>query len=233
MALLNRPQGTGPHYDEQGRLVGGLSGLEELAKLVSSNNESGQGSPKSDGDEDPAYGMSDHTERPKSADASSISSGSTGGVDVDDILEEVHFDDDDPIEPIKQVALGSSPVSASSSEKKPDSGDSVTEKLPNLVITEPPAPSAEDAAGPSPSSDKTVIKSRKGKAPEASSSGETSGDKLKQRFLDLNVIPRLLVRRTGPAGLYYQLTTTYRIYSSSSPSTTSSTTSFMTCCTRS
>ena len=35
MSLLNRPEGYGPTYDDEGRLVGGLSALEELARVVS------------------------------------------------------------------------------------------------------------------------------------------------------------------------------------------------------
>lgn len=35
MSLLNRPLGYGPTYDNEGRLVGGLNALEELARVVS------------------------------------------------------------------------------------------------------------------------------------------------------------------------------------------------------
>ncbi|KAF8323646.1 SIT4 phosphatase-associated protein-domain-containing protein [Cantharellus anzutake] len=35
MSLLNRPVGYGPAYDDEGRLMGGLSALEELARVVS------------------------------------------------------------------------------------------------------------------------------------------------------------------------------------------------------
>lgn len=39
LSLLNRPPGFGPQYDSEGSLTGGLGGLEELARVISSNND--------------------------------------------------------------------------------------------------------------------------------------------------------------------------------------------------
>jgi serine/threonine-protein phosphatase 6 regulatory subunit 3 len=42
LSLLNRPPGYGPVYDGEGRLTGGLSGLEELARVISANGSEPQ-----------------------------------------------------------------------------------------------------------------------------------------------------------------------------------------------
>jgi len=42
LSLLNRPPGYGPVYDGEGRLTGGLAGLEELARVISGNGSEPQ-----------------------------------------------------------------------------------------------------------------------------------------------------------------------------------------------
>jgi hypothetical protein len=54
LSLLNRPIDTGPLYDGEGRLTGGLGGLEELARVISNNSPDteGEGEERDEADEE-------------------------------------------------------------------------------------------------------------------------------------------------------------------------------------
>lgn len=57
MAVLNRPVGTGPKYDRDGQLMGGLNGLDVLnGALNGTDGESGEDSDDDDDDEVPSAG---------------------------------------------------------------------------------------------------------------------------------------------------------------------------------
>ncbi|KAG8908524.1 hypothetical protein FRB99_005884 [Tulasnella sp. 403] len=196
MALLNRPLGSGPQYDADGRLLGGLTGLEELARVVS-NNPSGGESPQHSEDEDPGYAVSESRDFPvrsqNSTDASSMGSsdeGSTDGVnsdDVEDVLEEVHFDDEDDV---TKKRNGSGPSHSPKSARTATSSDPSV-PLSTLSLEDRPDVPVSPSM-PSPGSDKTVMKTGKGSSPPTQHLGPAPGDVVKQKFLDLGVVSGLL-----------------------------------------
>jgi serine/threonine-protein phosphatase 6 regulatory subunit 3 len=70
MSLMSRQPGYGPVYDEQGRLQGGLSALEELARVIANG-----GTPREEEDRDVgASGVADSRELPMSIDSTDCSS---------------------------------------------------------------------------------------------------------------------------------------------------------------
>ncbi|KAG8887332.1 hypothetical protein FRB98_000201 [Tulasnella sp. 332] len=199
MTLLNRLPDIGPIYDDQGRLQGGLKALEDLAR-VCSPGFNGDESPRNDEpEEDPAYDVTHTTVVPVSPTKSgdSDSSGPDGdGVssdDVDDVLEDVHFEDDElPSKSSPPLAVPletSDPSTSRHDSRSPSATGSHSERT--LVEVTPP-----DASMPSPRSDRTVVKPENSAGNEASllspSQGLLPGDLLKQKFLDLGIVSTLL-----------------------------------------
>ena len=120
LSLLNRPPGYGPVYDGEGRLTGGLAGLEELARVISTN-----GSEPQEPETPPAPSSRSMTQETESPSASrgtfssslasddsldvNISSQSGSEADSDDLghLEEIDIDVHD--EPSIELRIPHSP----------------------------------------------------------------------------------------------------------------------------
>lgn len=201
MALLNRQPGSGPKYDEDGRLVGGLATLEELAKVATGAQDSPL---QPEDDEDPAFALTERGELPMSSRHSISSDGSsTDGVSSDvmeDVLEEVHFDDDDlSSDSSKKATPSTSPPSASTLNDPTSTSSAVDVPLSELSLQEGTPRSSHPKQIPSPASGKTVSKPEKGRGRESSTSDHPlrCGDALKQRFLDLGIVSTLLVSTQG------------------------------------
>ncbi|KAG9051568.1 hypothetical protein FS837_004078 [Tulasnella sp. UAMH 9824] len=196
MALLNRQPGSGPKYDDEGRLVGGLNALEELAKVATGAQDSPL---QPDDEEDPAFTISERTELPASSRRSISSDGSsTDGISsevMEDVLEEVHFDDDDlASDSSKKATPSTSPPSASNINDHSSTSTAIDAPLSELSLQDGTPRSSQTKQIPSPASGKTVSKPEKEKRREslAPEGPLRCGDALKQRFLDLGIVSTLL-----------------------------------------
>ncbi|KAG8985982.1 hypothetical protein FRB90_004323 [Tulasnella sp. 427] len=196
MALLNRQPGSGPTYDEDGCLVGGLSALEELAKVATGTQDSPL---QSEEDEDPAFSLTERNQLSVSSRRSISSDGSsTDGVSSDvmeDVMEEVHFDDDDlSSDSSKKATPSTSPPSASNLNDANSASTALEAQLSELTLQDGTPRSSRTKQIPSPGSGKTVSKAEKEKKAQSPSPEAPlrCGDALKQRFLDLGIISTLL-----------------------------------------
>lgn len=245
MTILNRLPETGPKYDEQGRLLGGLKALEDLARVVSPGF-SGDESPRGfEPPEDPAFALTESRAVPVagdngsvgSSDSSSTDDDGVSSVDVEDVLEDVHFDDEEsPHEARKPNDSNSRPELAKASSSLPSHSTekSSSRQLSDLSLTHAPSRRSPEISLPSPSSDKTVVKPESSTPISSPPQNLLSGDVMKQKFLDLNIVSTLLVSGGELADEYARGSddTVIRTFSSSFPSITSSTTLFTTYCTR-
>lgn len=202
MSLLNRRRGFGPSYDEQGRLMGGLDALEQLARVIDPNVSSETMMDQSL-DSDTVQDSKELPASSASTDCSSLTS--EDGVSVDD----EHADLDDP-----QVEdLTSSRGSTKSNSNQSASSNTVV-PTPGTSTDMTPDPSAETDPFSDPES---IVGSSDISTPrtEASSSNtstvrhspvaehysmvidrsafEPSGDILKQQMIDLNIVSTILV----------------------------------------
>ncbi|KIO34753.1 hypothetical protein M407DRAFT_64204 [Tulasnella calospora MUT 4182] len=196
MALLNRQPGSGPKYDDEGRLVGGLVALEELAKVATGTQDSPL---QPEDDEDPAFALGERNEPLVSSRRSISSDGSsTDGVSSDameDVLEEVHFDDDDlSSDSSKKATPSTSPPSASNLNDPISASTAIDAPLSELSLQDGTPRSSQVKQIPSPASGKTVSKPETQKKRESSiqNGPPRCGDALKQRFLDLGIVSTLL-----------------------------------------
>ncbi|KAF8516965.1 SIT4 phosphatase-associated protein-domain-containing protein [Hysterangium stoloniferum] len=182
MALLNRLPGTGPIYDDNGRLMGGLSALEELARVISTGNGENQTSEEASGDaqemveakELPVHSVSSLSTR--STDSSSLASDSDSELSdhsSDDVLEEIAVLDP-PDRPSTREQPGSVPDSALLPTPNLSTGYT-TECPPNTLSGERSVRS------------NSVLHDK-----EDTPSAMPVGDNLKQSFMGLNVVGTLL-----------------------------------------
>ncbi|KAF8304993.1 SAPS-domain-containing protein [Clavulina sp. PMI_390] len=131
LSLLNRRPGTGPLYDQEGRLLGGLSGLEELARTISSNGNEDDGDDdqpeestpppssrsmsmsqdESDGDSLPPYSNSDMATDGSTADERSVGDDGGSTEDEEDFgpMEEINVHDPQTTDPTAHLQMPSSP----------------------------------------------------------------------------------------------------------------------------
>lgn len=195
MGLLNRPPGTGPTYDEDGRLLGGLSALEELARVISTGSGANHTTEEVNGDVQEmveAKELPVHSNSARSTDSSSLAS------DSDSELSD-HSSD----EALDDIAVTNShelpfPVRSSSQEQLPPLAPLPSD---GPLLPAPPevslnAVDCSSNAGPGEPSVRPKGDSRDGSDPV---SAIPVGDTLKQRFMDMGVVTTLLV---SPDGLY-------------------------------
>ncbi|KAG8929795.1 hypothetical protein FRC00_001415 [Tulasnella sp. 408] len=114
---------------------------------------------------------------------------------LEDVLEEVHFDDDDlSSDSSKKATPSTSPPSASNINDHSSTSTAIGAPLSELSLQDGTPRSSQTKQIPSPASGKTVNKHEKEKkrdslAPEGPL---RCGDALKQRFLDLGIVSTLL-----------------------------------------
>jgi serine/threonine-protein phosphatase 6 regulatory subunit 3 len=202
MSLLNRRRGFGPNYDEQGRLMGGLDALEQLARVIDPNVSSETMMDQSL-DSDTVQDPKELAASSASTDCSSLTS--EDGVSVDD----EHVDLDDPQTEDLASSKGSSRSFSnqisSTNSVMPGSGPSTDATQDNSVDADPFS-DPESAIGSSDiSTPRTEVSSSNTSTVRHSpvaehfgtiidrSSFEPSGDILKQQMIDLNIVSTILV----------------------------------------
>ncbi|KAJ3814114.1 SIT4 phosphatase-associated protein-domain-containing protein [Lentinula aff. lateritia] len=198
MALLNRPPRYSHLYDAEGRLQGGLGGLEELARVISLGNEDEDGDVhRFDGNDDMNTEIEPALELPISSASSTSNASSLLDSDEDEDMSTSSEDDSMDME---EIAMYDEPQMQSAVEPPPLSPEvDMHAAEPTESNSVPPSVSAENI-GPlrqgSVSSLPTRRNSRRSTLPSASaSSAEASlvvGERLKKRFLELNVLGVLL-----------------------------------------
>ncbi|KIJ44266.1 hypothetical protein M422DRAFT_252275 [Sphaerobolus stellatus SS14] len=189
MALLNRVSGNGPLYDDEGRLQGGLSALEELARVISTG--SGDNNISEDVNDDsqemvearelPVHSLSSLSAR--STDSSSLASDSDSELSdnsSDDALEDIAVSDHtEPPFPIRTrsrellMPSGSEPPATPSSQEN-ELGASNTMETSQISSSIDLSLDSDDI--------RTDIGSR----------GLPIGDVLKQRFMEAGILGSLL-----------------------------------------
>ncbi|EIN06991.1 SAPS-domain-containing protein [Punctularia strigosozonata HHB-11173 SS5] len=206
MAILNRPPQYAHLYDADGRLQGGLSALEELAQVIAMGSGEGGGEEAADDDEDE---MEPAAEFPVSGAPRMISagmdsdedmSGSEPGSSDDDAMEEIAmYDEAGPSSnstsalSLAQGVPARTPSPSPSPSQSPSSSPS--EGAPHMrQNSASPVGSLSDTPRPH------LLRSRRGSrrtlrdsTTSLSKTGYVSvGEKLKRRFLEVDVLSTLL-----------------------------------------
>ncbi|RDB22233.1 Extragenic suppressor of kinetochore protein 1 [Hypsizygus marmoreus] len=200
MSLLNRLPEANKLYDSEGRLQGGLSALEELAQVISLNNGNDHDIEAMDETQD---AIEPARELPITSPRDSLSMDSDDDMSDD---EEPGSSDDDAMEEI--VMYDEPPTQLELSTIKTDS------PLPQSPITVPSSPNT--ASMPSPSEIAAQGRATQSYDPDHPASGSRSqpssrkgsrratilndvgdkplpiGEKLKQRYLEINILSTLL-----------------------------------------
>jgi hypothetical protein len=189
MAIVNRAPGFGPRYDEDGRLLGGLDGLDKLSDALE-NGEAADADGK--GEEEVVFQSA--KELPISA------SGSRTSEDGEDEEAEVGKGEDDaemvevPVDDEEiELKTPTSPTAPASSIPLPDDSTSPKPSAPappSSAATETPASTSNPSNGSLPETSATEFSSIPSSSPLLSSLAP--GDLLKQQFIDHNLLPTLL-----------------------------------------
>ncbi|KAJ4500867.1 SIT4 phosphatase-associated protein-domain-containing protein [Lentinula lateritia] len=193
--LLNRYQHL---YDAEGRLQGGLGGLEELARVISLGNEDEDGDVhRFDGNDDMDTEIEPALELPISSASSTSNASSLLDSDEDEDMSTSSEDDSMDME---EIAMYDEPQMQSTAEPPPISPEvDMHAAEPTESNSVSPSVSA-DNIGPlrhgSVSSLPTRRNSRRSTLPSASAPSAEAplvvGERLKKRFLELNVLGVLL-----------------------------------------
>ena len=199
MSLLNRPQEDDHLYDAEGRLQGGLASLEELAQVIAIGNGSGDNDGMDDDDED-VETESTHEFPISHAPSSSL-------IDSDEDMSGGSSDE----EAMEEIAMYDS-----HHETSPGPRDSPTEQIPGRVGSpirlSAPVPTTSsspgdissfpqrqnswhaDSEGPSRPRSASSRRSARRSRVDLPFGRLVLGERLKQRFLEVNVASTLLVR---------------------------------------
>ncbi|KAF9462719.1 SIT4 phosphatase-associated protein-domain-containing protein [Collybia nuda] len=202
MSLLNRTSEQGRIYDSEGRLQGGLGGLEDLAQVISLDTGDGRDDPMDEGGDEtePALELpvTNHHDSP-TLDSDDDMSDEPGSSD-DDAMEEIAMYDE-------PQSLELSPTTADPPLLQPHI---VVPSSPNTASLPPPSEIAAQGAalsrggplGPGADTDATSRPRSRASSRKSSRRANTLGDapntpitvgeRLKQRFLDINVLSTLL-----------------------------------------
>lgn len=180
MAILNRSSEFDHLYDNMGRLQGGLSALEGLAKVISIGNGADRDADAMDDDEDsiePAKELPVSTGRP----TLSLDS------DEDMIVEEPGSSDDEAME---EISMSPPPISA----PLPPESSSPVPNSPSHTTSQKRKSTDSFGSG---SIHRSMSKSSRQNSKKTLSSGARMslplGERFKKRFLELNVLSTLLV----------------------------------------
>ncbi|KAF8197611.1 SIT4 phosphatase-associated protein-domain-containing protein [Pholiota molesta] len=201
MSLLNRPASFSHMYDAEGRLQGGLAGLEELAQVIALNNNNEQRNEPMDEENDetapalefPVRNPSDSSPSLDSDEGMSDSDNEPGSSD-DEAMEEIAMDEETPLSPIpfSKALPQTSPGVQSSPEAAVGSPDSREERSPATI-------QAQGSSSDSESSGMTSRTSGRGSRRSSRSRRRTTlessrevllpiGEQLKLRLLNEDVL---------------------------------------------
>ncbi|KAL5636819.1 hypothetical protein ACGC1H_000703 [Rhizoctonia solani] len=196
MSLLNRRRGFGPSYDDQGRLMGGLDALEQLARVIDPNVSSDAMMDQSL-DSDTAQDFKELPVSSASTDCSSLTS--EDGVSVDD--EHVELEEDLAS---SRGSTKSASAQPSSSSVMPPSGPSADTAHESSTEVDPFSDPESGVGSSDMSTPRTDVSSSNTStvrhSPVAEHYGvvidrsafEPSGDILKQKMIDLNIVSTIL-----------------------------------------
>ncbi|CAE6525097.1 unnamed protein product [Rhizoctonia solani] len=196
MSLLNRRRGFGPSYDDQGRLMGGLDALEQLARVIDPNVSSDAMMDQSL-DSDTVQDLKELPVSSASTDCSSLTS--EDGVSVDDEHAELEED-----LASSRGSTKSASAQPSSSSVMPPSGPSADTAQESSTEADPFSDPESGVGSSDMSTPKTDVSSSNTStvrhSPVAEHYGvvidrsafEPSGDILKQKMIDLNIVSTIL-----------------------------------------
>jgi len=193
MAILNRSSEFDHLYDNMGRLQGGLSSLEELAKVISIGNGADRDTDAMDDREDstePANELPVSTGRPMLSHDS----------DEDMIVEEPGSSDDEAMEEISMSPLpmsvplppeSSSPVQ--NTVRTPPQSTSPAPDSPTYTTSQKRKSTDSFGSGTVHQMSKSSRQNSRKTLSSSTRMGLPLGERLKKRFLELNVLSTLLV----------------------------------------
>ncbi|KAH0583441.1 hypothetical protein H2248_009069 [Termitomyces sp. 'cryptogamus'] len=196
MSLLNRSAEMSHLYDSQGRLNGGLAGLEDLAQILSTSTVVEHHSDGSADEVEPSLELpiaSSHDTMSISMDSDdSMSDGEPGSSD-DEVMEEIAMYDEPP--PMVSFETSSTSKDASIPRPSPTISPPNTSMAPVSDI----ATHSREVEQSSDSSPNSRVNLRKGSRRSTTLNGsQTSdknlpvGEKLKQHFIDVGILSTLL-----------------------------------------
>lgn len=204
MSLLNRSPSYVNMYDSQGRLRGGLSGLEELAQVIALNSGTNRpNDPIAEEDDDPPSSKDLPVRNPPE-----FSSPSTLDSDEDMDSEEPGSSEDEAMEEIAMYELSPIPITKALPQVTPAPVSS-PENTPTLSTDTRGQSSSVDIVSPNPDSDVSDVasrgsmdkeprrRSRSRRRPTTEGSTEVLlpvGEQLKRRLLEENVVSAIIVR---------------------------------------
>lgn len=195
MALLNRSSQFSHLYDAQGRLQGGLAALEELAQLVEVKEQ----------DRNEMYENCDEIEPAQELPVSSASHGSPSLLDSDEDMsdDEPGSSDDEAMEEIAMYDDGAGGSSKPIVESPPPQSPAVAPSPASPLPAESASAGADIWLRSTNSSSDLSITGKRSQEARSNSRRTTEGslnfplpvgERMKRRFLDLNVLSTLLVR---------------------------------------
>lgn len=202
MSLLNRSPSMDQLYDSEGRLQGGLSALEALGQVISSNNGNGRGHEAMDETSDemePALELPiSHAHRDSSSLGSDDDmSDSEAGSSDDDAMEEIVMYD----EPHGQLEL--SPISEETALpslhiKVPSPSTTASMPSPSEIAAHGAALSRVGPHHPDADRNSRSHSTSRRSSRRVTTNGDSNlslpiGDKLKRRFLQIDIASTLLV----------------------------------------
>jgi serine/threonine-protein phosphatase 6 regulatory subunit 3 len=200
MALLNRPAEYDKLYDSEGRLQGGLSAMEELAQVLAMKT----------GEQHDADAMDESEDELEPAGELPVSDRTQSMSDSD---EEMSSDGDNSDEDMDDIAIDDPPAALVT--ETPDAAGQISSETPPAALVQSPTP-AQPPLSPSPSPSPGPARKNSDPAnsplsrPRSAHSRRSlrrssrresllvgtlpPGERLKQKFLDINLIPDVLVR---------------------------------------
>ncbi|KAH7343684.1 SIT4 phosphatase-associated protein-domain-containing protein [Rhizoctonia solani] len=196
MSLLNRRRGFGPSYDEQGRLMGGLDALEQLARVIDPNVSSDAMMDQSL-DSDTVQDTKELPVSSASTDCSSLTS--EDGVSVDD----EHADLEEDLASSRGSTKSAS-AQPTSNPVAPASGYSTDVAQDNSTEADPFSDPESGVGSSDMSTPRTDVSSSNTSTVRHSpvaehyaatidrSAFEPSGDIMKQKMIDLNIVSTIL-----------------------------------------
>ena len=204
MSLLNRSAAYAHMYDSEGRLQGGLAGLEELAQVIalnSTNDNDNDNEPMDEEDDQPTPARDFPVRNPSDdspsldSDESMTDSEDEPGTSDDEAMEEIAMYDDPQLSPIPVTQTLPSPTMAVASSPESvtptDIGSSMTLSAPGS------SPDSETSGITSRSSGRGSRRSSRSRR-RATLEGSTEallpiGEQLKRRLLDQKVVGTMIV----------------------------------------
>lgn len=204
MSLLNRSSEHDHLYDTEGRLQGGLSSLEQLARVIAIGSGEDQDRENEDAQDEvePALELPVHNPSESSVLDSDDDMSDEPGSSDDDTMEEIAMDDMLPKDQASESGTASSPTMVPSSPMA-ISSPAPMDVTAQTTTTHHPSPTSEGSVTGSPISKTHSATSRRSSKRIAASMTVPDvpiGEKMKLCFLGESVLTTLLVRESPRSG---------------------------------